>query len=216
MATKRIKDLTSTATAADLLSSRYGVLDTPDITKKLPGDLLGGGGGTVDIVFFDVMWDVDENDYIFPAAQDVINAVGVHNEVQLVFHSPAGVNYIYSLTYKSSLHYEWTRKDCQAKFNLDGAGTTVTWTWTADDTLLKQNVASLDTDIGKIGGSIAPSYSSLTFPIAEGTLCMYARRLYTCSATGGIHVSEDWDSTHWTQTKVSEIIGDVEALLAAL
>lgn len=46
MATKRIKDLTSTATSADLLSSRYGVLDTPDITKKLPGNLLGGGGGS--------------------------------------------------------------------------------------------------------------------------------------------------------------------------
>ena len=46
MPTKRIKDLTSTATAADLLSSRYGVLDTPDITKKLPGNLLGGGGGS--------------------------------------------------------------------------------------------------------------------------------------------------------------------------
>lgn len=44
MATKRIKDLTTTATSADLLSSRYGVLDTPGITKKLPGNLLGGGG----------------------------------------------------------------------------------------------------------------------------------------------------------------------------
>lgn len=216
MATKRIKDLTSTATAADLLSNRYGVLDTPYITKKMPGNLLGGGGGTVDIVFFDVMWDSDGNDYIFPAAQDVINAVGVHNAVQLVFHSPAGVNYVYSITYKSASHYEWTREDCQSKFNLDGAGSTVVWTWTAGDSLLKQNVASLDTDIGKIGGSIAPAYSSLTFPIAEGTLCMYARRLYTCSASGGIPVSEDWDSTHWTQTKVSELIGDVEALLAEL
>lgn len=46
MATKRIKDLTTTATKADLVSSRYGVLDTPDITKKLPGNLLGGGGGS--------------------------------------------------------------------------------------------------------------------------------------------------------------------------
>ena len=46
MATKRIRDLTTTATSADLLSSRYGVLDTPDITKKLPGNLLGGGGGS--------------------------------------------------------------------------------------------------------------------------------------------------------------------------
>ena len=48
MATKRIKDLTTTATALDLVSSRYGVIDTPDITKKLPGNLLigsGSGGG---------------------------------------------------------------------------------------------------------------------------------------------------------------------------
>ena len=216
MATKRIKDLTSTATAADLLSSRYGVLDTPDITKKLPGNLLGGGGGTVDIVFFDVMWDPDENDYIFPAAQDVINAVGVHNAVQLVFHTPDGVNYVYSITYKSSLHYEWTREDCQAKFNLNGAGNPVEWTWTAGDTSLKQAVGSLDTDIGKIGGSIAPAYSSLTFPVEEGTLCMYDRRLYICSVPGGIPTSEDWTDGHWTQTRVSELIGNVEALLAAL
>ena len=47
MATKRIKDLTTTATAADLNSSHYGVLDTTNITKRLPGNLLGGGGGTV-------------------------------------------------------------------------------------------------------------------------------------------------------------------------
>lgn len=46
MATKRIKDLTTTATAADLISSHYGVLDTTDITKRVPGNLLGGGGGS--------------------------------------------------------------------------------------------------------------------------------------------------------------------------
>lgn len=216
MATKRIKDLTSTATAADLLSSRYGVLDTPDITKKLPGNLLGGGGGTVDIVSFDVMWDLDENDYIFPAAQDVINAVGVHNEVQLIFHSPAGVNYVYALTYKSVLHYEWTLEDCLAKFNLDGAGSPVAWTWTAGDTSLIQNIASLNTDIGNIGGSIAPEYSSLTFPVEYGTLCMYARRLYYCSVNGGIQSVETWNAEHWTQAKLSEIVGNVETLLAAL
>lgn len=46
MATKRIKDLTTTATAEDLVSSHYGALDTPGITKKLPGNLLGGGGSS--------------------------------------------------------------------------------------------------------------------------------------------------------------------------
>lgn len=46
MATKRIKDLTSTATKMDLISENYGVLDTSKITKKIPGYLFGGGSGT--------------------------------------------------------------------------------------------------------------------------------------------------------------------------
>lgn len=45
MATKRIKDLTTTATQMDLISENYGVLDTSGITKKVPGYLLGGGSG---------------------------------------------------------------------------------------------------------------------------------------------------------------------------
>lgn len=45
MATKRIKDLTATATQMDLVSENFGVLDTSNITKKVPGYLLGGGGG---------------------------------------------------------------------------------------------------------------------------------------------------------------------------
>jgi hypothetical protein len=172
--------------------------------------------GSHSIARFDVMWDIDGNDYVFPAAQDVIDAVGSYIEVQLLFHSPAGMNFVYALTYKSSFHYEWTREDCQLKFDLVGAGSPVTWTWTAGNTLLKQDFASLDSDIGKIGGSIAPAYDSLDFPIAEATLCMYARRLYTCTASGGIPASEDWDSTHWTRTRVSDIIGNVELLLAEL
>lgn len=45
MATKRIKDLTATATQMDLVSENFGVLDTSNITKKVPGYLLGGGEG---------------------------------------------------------------------------------------------------------------------------------------------------------------------------
>lgn len=168
--------------------------------------------GSHSITKFDVTWDLDNSDYVFPAAQDVINAVGDYIEVQLVFHSPAGVNFVYAPTYKSALHYEWTREDCQAKFNLDGAGTPAVWTWTAGDTRLKQDVATLDTDIGKIGGSIAPAYSSLTFPIEEDTLCMYARRLYVCSVPGGIPTSEDWDSTHWTRTTISQLLTEKEPM----
>lgn len=201
----------------------------PHKTSFDPGDGFYGDGDSsffmevddfkrefAEIALFDVMWDLDNNGYIFPLAQDVVRAMSDHVEVRLVFHSPNGVNFVYSLTYKKESHYEWTREDCLGKFNLDGAGTPVTWTWTADDTRLKQSVESLDADVGKIGGSIAPAYSSLTFPIAEGTLCMYARRLYTCSVSEGISTSEEWTAGHWTQTRVSEIIGNVELLLAEL
>lgn len=51
MATKRIKDLTITATQMDLISENYGVLDTSAITKKVPGYLFGGGGGGDGIVY---------------------------------------------------------------------------------------------------------------------------------------------------------------------
>lgn len=52
MATKRIKDLTSTATQMDLISKNYGVLDTTNITKKVPGYLFGGGGGGGDGIVY--------------------------------------------------------------------------------------------------------------------------------------------------------------------
>ena len=175
-----------------------------------------GGGGNAEIVSFDVMWDAANKAYVFPAARDVINAIGEYIEVQLVVHTPAGVNFVYALTYKSALNYEWTREDCQSRFNLVGTGDPVVWTWAPGFTRLKLDSATLDEDIGKVCDSIAPDYSSFTFPIAEGTLCMYARNLYTCSASGGIPAIEDWNAEHWTQTKVSELIGDVETLLAAL
>lgn len=88
--------------------------------------------------------------------------------------------------------------------------------WGVNGWKLEPNMKFLTTLDSFDMSQLAPEYRSLTFPIAEGTLCMYARRLYTCSASGGIPTSEDWDSTHWTQTKVSEIIGNVEQLLAAL
>lgn len=171
-----------------------------------------GGSDSHSIASFDVRWDTGNNDYIFPPAQDVIQAVGEYIDVQLLFKSPAGVNFVFALTRKSMSRYEWTREDCQLKFDLVGAGSPVTWTWSASDTLLKQSIESLDTDIGKIGGSIAPAYSSLTFPIAEGTLCMYARRLYICTAPGGIPTSEDWTAGHWTQTRISQLLTEKEPM----
>ena len=61
MATKRIKDLTATATQMDLISENYGVLDTSGITKKVPGYLLGGGSGEGNgIVYITPTTTIDE------------------------------------------------------------------------------------------------------------------------------------------------------------
>ena len=63
MATKRISELTQVASAADLKVGRYGVLDTPAGTKRLPGNLIGGGGTSSTTV-------------IYPSLQDAIADAG--------------------------------------------------------------------------------------------------------------------------------------------
>ena len=166
--------------------------------------------GSHSITSFNVMWDIESNDYVFPAAQDVIQAVSEYIEVQLVFNAPAGVKYVYSLTYKSGVRYEWTREDCQGKFTLVRvAGSPVIWGWISGDTILKQDIASLETDLGKIGGSIAPAYDE-TDTYSVGELVMYGRELYEC--TTDISTPEDWDATHWTQRSMS----DFKPLIGAL
>jgi hypothetical protein len=49
---------------------------------------------------------------------------------------------------------------------------------------------------------------------ALGDYCMYQNVLYTC--TTAIPSGEPWTPSHWAGTSVSEQIGNVEALLAAL
>lgn len=62
--------------------------------------------------------------------------------------------------------------------------------------------------------AIATDYSNLTFPIAEGTACMYDGLRYV--ANTDISASESWTLAHWDQTSVEDTIGNVESLLAAL
>lgn len=159
--------------------------------------------GSHSITSFDVMWDNEGNDYVFPSAQDVIQAVSEYIDVHLVFNAPTGVKYVYSLTYKSGVRYEWTREDCQGKFNLILVTivSPYVWAWTSGDTILKQDIASLVTDLGKIGDSIAPAYDQ-TNTYAKGDLVMYANLLYEC--TTDISVAEEWTPGHWSRTTVSQ------------
>lgn len=47
-----------------------------------------------------------------------------------------------------------------------------------------------------------------------GDYCIYHNELYVC--TTDISVAEEWNGSHWQRTTVSDIVGDVESLLAAL
>lgn len=63
--------------------------------------------------------------------------------------------------------------------------------------------------------NLAPAYDS-TRTYAEGELCTQLYTLYRCTLPGGIVTAEPWTVTHWSATSVSEIVGNVESLLAAL
>lgn len=47
-----------------------------------------------------------------------------------------------------------------------------------------------------------------------GNYCIYHNELYVC--TTDILVAEAWNDSHWQRTTMSDIVGDVESLLAAL
>lgn len=53
--------------------------------------------------------------------------------------------------------------------------------------------------------SIAKDYSSLTYPVAAGTLCLYQSELY--KAKQDIPTQEQWTSLHWQITTVDEQLG---------
>lgn len=184
-----------------------------------------------EIKILEVTWNTSTSSYVFPAVTDVVEAVDNYESVVLRYTSPSGVRRFYLLNeFKRNTVYYFINVDDHDVFKIELDDGDLVWDnaelydGALNDTsknapqtkVVDAAIGNLDTDIGKIGGSIAPAYSSLTFPIAEGTLCMYARRLYTCSASGGIPASEEWTAGHWTQTRVSDIIGNVEQLLAAL
>ena len=47
---------------------------------------------------------------------------------------------------------------------------------------------------------IAVDYSNLTFPVVQGTYCIYSGKFY--SANTDIPTNEVWNSSHWTETKI--------------
>ena len=194
MATKRIKDLTSTATAADLLSGRYGVLDTPDITKRLPGNLLGGGGGGVDtsVVVFEVSYSESIADYIYPTYQDVASAVSAGK-------MPVLLRYVHNSPIRRCFVFRWLSGG-YAHFDNDSQYVKIS----------NANVV----ETGYINDkNLAADYDP-TATYGVGDYCVYQNELFVC--TTDLSVAEEWDGSHWQRTSMSEIVGNVETLLASL
>ena len=58
-------------------------------------------------------------------------------------------------------------------------------------------------------GTIAPSYSDLTFPVSAGQKCYHEGSLY--SANQEISTSESWTAAHWTEIVLTDVmIKDVQ------
>ena len=191
MPTKRIKDLTSTATAADLLSGRYGVLDTPDITKRLPGNLLGGGGDT-GVVVFEVSYSESIADYVYPTYREVASAVSAGK-------MPVILLYVHKSPIRRCFVFRWLSG---GYIYLDNNS---------------QYVEISNANVVKTGyindKNLAADYAP-TATYGVGDYCMYHNELLAC--TTDISVAEEWDGSHWRRTRMSDIVGDVETLLAAL
>lgn len=238
MATKRIKDLTSTATAADLLSGRYGVLDTPEITKRLPGNLLGGGGGGGDtgILVFEVSYSESIADYIYPTYQEVSAAVSAGNMPVIllyVHNSPIRRCFVFRWLSGGYIHFDNNSQYVEISNE------------NVVETGYIQNVL-----IYTFSGSNYPSADDISLAIANGhdiMLCKYAassggishvhyRLNKYLAITSGITIEfyptdnsmdyikafKDLTATEptwvWSleNTNVMNMIGNVETLLAAL
>ena len=190
MPTKRIKDLTSTATAADLLSGRYGVLDTPDITKRLPGNLLGGGD--TGIVVFEVSYSADIADYVYPTYQEVAASVSAGK-------MPVLLEYVPNSSVRRCFVFRWLSGG-YAHFDNDS-----------------QYVEMSNENVVKTGyindKNLAADYDP-TATYSVGNYCMYHNELFVC--TTDISVAEEWNGSKWQRISMSDIVGNVETLLAAI
>lgn len=92
MATKRIKDLTTTATSADLVLGRFGVLDTPNITKKFPAYFLGGGGDGNGIEYIDETITPNEVNAIIDGGKLPVMRVVTEQECDYYYLSHTGID----------------------------------------------------------------------------------------------------------------------------
>lgn len=73
-------------------------------------------------------------------------------------------------------------------------------------TVVQVDSLNIEGEIDQLSGTIAPEYTSLSFPVAAGQLCYYNGGLYR--AKQAIATSEAWTAAHWDSTTVeAELAG---------
>lgn len=150
---------------------------------------LGGDGG---IKVFAVRYSTDTGDYIYPTYTELSSAVSAGTVpviLQYVYHSP--LRYCFVFRWLSG---GYIRFDNNSRYIEISNSNTANWGYINDKNL-------------------AADYDP-TATYDAGDYCVYHNKLFVC--TTDITVAEEWDGSHWQRTSMSDIVGNVEALLSAL
>lgn len=161
---------------------------------------------------FEVVYDNDNSVWTWPSYTEVLNAWNSGKVPVLKRTNPSGAKTLFTMQEASTnaspnyfIFISWDRE--------------TNTTQSSEKEVVKinsDNTTDTSSSYENSNKNIATNYVDLTFPVAEGAFCEHNGLMYYCSHTGGIATREVWNDSHWTQTSVSEQIGNVESLLAAL
>lgn len=148
---------------------------------------LGGG-----VVVFEVSYSESISDYVYPTYQEVKDAVSAGK-------IPVILKYIHNSPVRRCFVFQWLSG---GYIYLDNNSQYVK--------ISNANVV----ETGYINDkNLAADYDP-TATYGVGNYCVYHNELFVC--TTDIKVAEEWDGSHWQRTSMSDIVGNVETLLAAL
>lgn len=142
----------------------------------------------------------------YPDADDVINAVAQGKDVIILWNQQGNL-FVYRLMYVFGYgssgdkgYYFRCLQDQNELKKLSVVSDVATWSRSVINSITHPT-------------SIADTYSD-TSTYDVGDYCMFGGLMYEC--TTAIATAEPFDITHWSRTSVADLIGNVEALLAAL
>lgn len=149
-------------------------------------------GGDTDIVVFEVSYSESIADYVYPTYEEVASAVSAGK-------MPVILLYVHNSPIRRCFVLRWLSG---GYIHLDNNSQYVK--------ISNENVV----ETGYINDkNLAADYDP-TATYGVGDYCVYHNELFVC--TTDILVAEEWNGSHWQRTSMSDIVGNVEALLSAL